>query len=134
MKICSVFSSANSPSPEASCQSYHHTAPLWECREVSSQGSDRSRLSQFYAPASDILHIFRWQHILPVGVGCPTISQMWDIRNYFYSWSFGGISDEIFIKTKEKYWKSTVRLTLQLYKGDSEKIQRKNLKSGYWHS
>ena len=37
------------------------------------------------------------------GVGCPTISQVWDIQNYFYSWRFGGISDEIFIKTKEKY-------------------------------
>ena len=28
------------------------------------------------------------------GVGCPTISQVWDIQNYFYSWRFGGMSDE----------------------------------------
>ena len=38
-----------------------------------------------------------------LGVGCPTISQVWDIQNYFYSWRFGGISDEVFIKIKEKY-------------------------------
>ena len=66
-------------------------------------------------------------------LGCPTISQVWDIQNYFYSWRFRGISDEVFIKIKEKYWKSTVRLTLQLYKGNPKKIRRKNLKSRHWH-
>ena len=38
-----------------------------------------------------------------VTLGCPTISQVWDNPNYFYSWRFGGMSEEIFIKTKEKY-------------------------------
>ena len=55
-------------------------------------------------------------------VGCPTISQVWDIKNLFYS---SGASDEVFIKTKAKSQKSTVRLTFQSYKGYPEKIQRK---------
>ena len=80
-------------------------------------------------------------------LGCPTISQVWDIQNYFYWWRFGGISDEIFIKIKEKFWKSTVRLTLQLYKENPEKntkekfeiristfLALKRLFKDIWHS
>ena len=37
-------------------------------------------------------------------LGWLIISKVWDIQNYFYSWRFGGMSDEIFIKTEEKSW------------------------------
>ena len=40
-------------------------------------------------------------HKNTVLLGCPTISQVWDIQNYFNSWRFGGISEEVFIKIEE---------------------------------
>ena len=45
-------------------------------------------------------------------LGWLIISKSWNTHDHFYSQSFGGISDEIFIKTNEKTF--TVHLSLQI--------------------
>ena len=46
-------------------------------------------------------HVLRYER--SALLGWLIISQVWNTHDYFYSWRFGGISDEIFIKFNQKY-------------------------------
>ena len=73
-----------------------------------------------YCTLQFVIHYILHQACLYWTVGCPTISQVWDIQNYFYSWRFGSMSEntlcashfhytkEIQKKYKGKFWNQDI--------------------------